>query len=512
MTEASNTARSGIPLLLAALLQGPAFAQPLAPPAEDKLQAVLAQVEQYCGGCHKVPPPDVMPKAFWPRAVKIMADMGAERFGPDFMSEESIRDITAFYYGSSPETLPRLPYLGEPISPAAFEVTGLGERSRAPLVINVNAVEPTGDADIELLVCDGAKGQVISMTRTGDEWTETVLAAIQLPARTAAVDFDDDGDRDIIVAALGQVTPSNQKPGKVLLLRQARDGSYDQETLLEGVGRLTDARPADLDGDGDFDIAVAVFGDGGEGEVSWLENLGDGRWERHVLIDASGPLNVSLADLDRDGRIDIVSLIAQEYETVMALMNRGDGAFERVPLTSAPHPMYGFTGMSVVDLDSDGDEDFLLTNGDAQDLHLEPKPYHGVQWLENEGGLRFRFHDIGRFYGAATAVAGDLDGDGDLDVVASSWDNFWDDEKRQSLVWFENDGAQGFARRNLLNRPRSIVTLELVDATGDERMDIIAGGFRMDLLRAADADVDVDESKHPLADARLFMLENRLER
>jgi hypothetical protein len=144
--------------------------------------------------------------------------------------------------------------------------------------------------------------------------------------------------------------------------------------------------------------------------------------------------------------------------------------------------MYGFTGMSLVDLDSDGDTDVLMSNGDALDTQPDPKPYHGVQWLENRGKLEFRFHDIGRFYGAAVAAAGDVDGDGDLDVIAGSWLNFWDDPRRQSLALFENDGNRGFTQRGVLTRPTGIVSLALEDVTGDERVDVIAGVLRLDLM------------------------------
>ncbi len=123
-----------------------------------------------------------------------------------------------------------------------------------------------------------------------------------------------------------------------------------------------------------------------------------------------------------------------------------------------------------------------MSNGDALDTQPDPKPYHGVQWLENRGDLQFRFHDIGRFYGAATAAAGDLDGDGDLDVLAGSWLNFWDDPRRQSLVWFENDGNKGFTRRGVLTRPTGIVSLALEDVTGDDRVEIVAGVLRLDLM------------------------------
>ena len=257
-----------------------------------------------------------------------------------------------------------------------------------------------------------------------------------MPIRAEVVDFDGDGDVDIVVAALGILPPSDELAGKVLLLRQGDDGVFDEELLLEDIGRTTDARTMDVDNDDDLDLVVAVFGGGTVGGILWLERTDSGEWVRHDVLGVSGALNATPIDLDADGRMDFVSLVAQEYESVVAFMNRGQGKFEQVLLGRAPHPMYGFTGMSLADLDGDGDTDILTSNGDALDTQPDPKPYHGIQWLENRGNLKFQFHDIGRFYGAAVAAAGDMDGDGDLDVVAGSWLNFWDDPRRQSLVWF----------------------------------------------------------------------------
>ncbi len=436
-----------------------------------------------------------MPKHSWPKVVQVMADLSAERMGQEFIPADAVRHITAYFYGSSPERLPLLPYTKDPDDTMRFRSTGLGERSSTPMVIDIVPADLGEHHGKGLLICDAESNQVRLLARTADAWHETLLAEVSVPSRTEVVDLDKDGDKDIVVAALGVLPPSDQLAGKVLLLRQNDDGELEQEILLEGIGRTTDARAIDVDNDDDFDLVVAVFGGGTVGEIAWLENTGSGEYVKHVLVSASGALNVSPVDLDADGRMDFVSLIAQEYESVMAFMNRGQGNFEQVLLARAPHPMYGFTGMKLADLDTDGDTDILMTNGDALDTQPDPKPYHGVQWLENQGSLQFEFHDIGRFYGAATAAAGDIDGDGDLDVLAGSWLNFWDDPRRQSLVWFENDGKKGFSRRNILNRPAGIVSLALEDVTGDDQVDIVAGVLRLDLMMrmtAGDAPTEVE--------------------
>ena len=111
-------------LPLATLAFAPlAHAQLLTDTQPKTVQSVLESVDHYCSGCHKVPPPNVMPKSGWPRAVQGMADMAASKAGHEAIPADVARDITALYVGSSPASLSRLPYFTREGSPLTFGMT-----------------------------------------------------------------------------------------------------------------------------------------------------------------------------------------------------------------------------------------------------------------------------------------------------------------------------------------------------------------------------------------------------
>src|SRR5690606_18280642 len=82
--------------------------------APKTVEEISLLINQYCSACHKVPPPNVLPKDSWPRVIKLMAELSETSFGREFISAEHVRDITALYYGSSSKELPTLPYLEDP--------------------------------------------------------------------------------------------------------------------------------------------------------------------------------------------------------------------------------------------------------------------------------------------------------------------------------------------------------------------------------------------------------------
>lgn len=190
----------------------------------------------------------------------------------------------------------------------------------------------------------------------------------------------------------------------------------------------------DLDGDGLLDLYVA--NDSNPNYV--YRNLGGGRFEEVGLwsgaaFDVDGTaqagMGIAAGDYDRDGRTDfLVTHFAEDVSTLYR--NRGDMAFEDATRDAGlAEPTFAplSWGTCFADFDLDGDLDLFVANGhiypQADDNPAAATSYAQTnQLFEHVGG---RFVDVSETAGPGLAVressrgavCGDLDDDGDVDLV-----------------------------------------------------------------------------------------------
>jgi hypothetical protein len=350
-----------------------------------------------------------------------------------------------------------------------------------PFISHILPDDLDNDGLLDVIVCD-ARSNSVNWIRQfpAGIYTETVLADdILAPAHVQVYDFDNDGDKDIMVASLGMIFPNNDKIGSVIILENDGNNNFKQRLIVDKIARVSDVRAGDLDNDGDNDLAVGQFGYD-DGETRWIENLGNWKFENHILQNRSGPINVIIIDIDRDGDLDIISLVSQEWEEIYCWINDGKGNFQSKLLFGSDNQDFGSSNIFISDPDFDGDDDILYTNGDAFDyIPPQGRPWHGVEWLENKGDLNFEFHQICNFIGAYNARPCDIDFDGDIDLFAVSCFNKWEDPEAQSLIWMENTGNMQFITHGLANNPTHLLTLELGDFNNDGLMDMVTGGMHV---------------------------------
>jgi len=367
---------------------------------------------------------------------------------------------------------------GEKISFLVPQPIGEGFQ-QPPMISHVLAIDLDRDSLLDVLVCD-CTNRWVSWIRQDPrgQFTEYPLCTeVGAPAHVDAVDMNGDGHLDLLVADLGMLFPNNDPIGSVVILENDGRQRFRKHIVLKNVPRVADVRAGDLTGDELPDLSVAHFGYD-DGETRWLENLGNWQFRSHVLQSLSGPIHAPIADMDGDGQADIVVLVSQEWEEIYVYQNRGNGQFRTVRVWGSENEDFGSSGIFLADLNSDGLLDILYTNGDAFDyLPPRPRPWHGLQWLENRGGLEFVFHRLADFPGAVNVRPDDIDRDGDLDLYVASAYNMWEDPGAQSLIWLENDGQMRFRPRDLANRPTHIQGLDLGDFDGDGDLDLVTGGL-----------------------------------
>ncbi len=466
-----------------------------ATPTFPRTDAVESRITAFCGNCHAMPSPASFARDAWHdevlRGYEFYARSGLTHLDPPPI------DVTVDYFRSrAPQEL-IFPEAVESVTPlrATFTIekrTSDRHATVAPAIAHLRWTRLQTDELPVLLACDMSDGNVMAVDPNNEANSPSILARLNNPCHVEPCDLDGDDQTDLVVADLGSFVPDDHDWGRVIWLRRdAQRDTFEEITLASGLGRVADVQPGDLDGDGDTDLVVAVFGLHRTGQVMLLENTseaGDTPVFASRRIDPRpGAIHVPVLDLDGDGRLDFLALISQEYECVEAFMNQGSEVssqgspiFLRKRLWTGPDLTFGSSGIEPVDLDQDGDLDVLYTNGDAFDNNYA-NPSHGIQWLENLGNQQFTYHRLADLVGAYRALAGDMDLDGDLDIVAVAWlpqqikPASLRDRPLPSVVCLEQTEPGVFERHTLQVGAPRYATLELADFDGDGDLDFAVG-------------------------------------
>jgi len=361
-----------------------------------------------------------------------------------------------------------MPSAAPPALAYAHEVLGRTSEEH-PIIAHVAIADLDGDGLLDVLVCDVAANQVswIRQSPRGVFTERPVGQPIPAPVHVSVSDVNADGLDDLLIASMGVIWPNNDRIGQVVALENLGDGTFRNRILAENIARVTDVRGVDLNDDGRMDLAVGQFGYS-QGEIRWMEGLGDWKFRSHPLLDRSGTIMTPIADYDGDGRPDIAALVSQEWEEVHLFRNLGGGEFRDSILWKSDNESWNSSGLDTCDVNGDDRPDLVYSNGDGFETGFAgPAPWHGLQWLENLGDGNFAFHRIGDMPGCYSPVCADLDADGDMDIVTVSGFNHVNDASAVWMVAWLNDGQQNFSEVPLAHEPTRLITVAAGDLDGN---------------------------------------------
>jgi hypothetical protein len=343
-----------------------------------------------------------------------------------------------------------------------------------------------GDIDIVAVSEDGADNDDASVINKYVVWYENtglvdvgggvlepnftihripLILSISGAHSVVATDVNEDGHMDILVSGWNLLTVA---PSRLYILNDGNNdfsvsgNQFFNPTNSEKL-RSRSIAAADMNNDGHMDM-ISFWGDDNfnSNSIAVHSNIGTNGYTglNRSITSSQGFWGLYTADINSDGYLDVVSSIWPNSNRVSYHLNNGDGSFalENDIDIALSKPR----GVSSIDLDGDGDLDIIAAAVDN----------NSIFWYENTGTPstpNFVKRTIDDTLTSAQELhASDIDGDGDIDITAVG--NFF------GVKIYVNNGDKTFDIRVVANttpvdiKSRNVKT---VDLDGDGDLDII---------------------------------------
>lgn len=440
---------------------------------------------QVCGACHLCPDPEIVDKKTWREQILPRMETRLGVSPPDYNSSPEghiIKElkiypeqplitkaqwdaILDYYVTTAPEkALPQDPHAPVEVGLQQFEPM-LGPFRFAPALTTFVKISPSARS----ILLGDEKGKMIAILDSNGKMkakfpsTNVPIAIVE--RRTG-----------IYVTSIGSFIPSEVQKASLSFVPFENGKAQAEKVILKDLPRTVQTVFGDFNRDGKLDFAMCMFGNV-RGRFSWFENKGDDQYAEHVLFDKTGPIHCEVHDFNHDGIPDIALLVAQETEALYILLNDGKGNFG-MNLAFQKHPAFGHNYFELADFNGDGEMDLLVVNGDNGEYSSPLKKFHGVRIYLNKGNNRFEESFFYPLNGAVKAIARDFDGDGDLDIAAISFFPDYEKSPRESFVYLENTGGMKFKASTFAECVAGRWdVMDAGDVDGDGDIDLVLGSY-----------------------------------
>jgi hypothetical protein len=338
--------------------------------------------------------------------------------------------------------------------PFKWELTTLASGLEAPSAEDVDIEDADGDGWPDIIVaCELAHLIYFKNPTTNHrsvKWDRTI-PEVSLNRgsyiRVFFADFNQDGKVEVVAANKGGENPEIidaplNNISIYQLPKEPLEGSKWKELVLTQVRIPINSQPLDLDQDGDIDIVV---GSRGERRILWLENKGEFKFIEHNINFSSDleagswitGFNMDYADLNNDGRLDIVSSVwpSSVYALFQPVDHDEEWNIEKIG-SIAPDLL---VSVSLADIDGDGDKDifsgsYSMGSRDKDDVNNLNNAFGSVVWFENKNNSWKKNNILRRKRGMYDKwIPLDLDGDSDIDFIGTRGNS----QPYDGVIWLE---------------------------------------------------------------------------
>ncbi|MEE2856221.1 MAG: FG-GAP-like repeat-containing protein [Planctomycetota bacterium] len=314
-----------------------------------------------------------------------------------------------------------------------------------------------GDDDLDLVTGEISTNHIYLNDGAGNFTDSGQDLGSSWTRAVALADFDGDGDLDLASAngISGTISAANT------IAFNDGNGNFTDSGQSLGDSPSNCLAVGDLDGDGDLDIVVG----NGDNLVGLTANRvytndGNGNFtDSGQMLGSTVTLALALGDLDGDGDLDFIEGGIVGPNPTQIFINDGNGSFS-ASASMLPEPPH-VTGLSIGDLDGDGDLDIAASTSSVGGVA------DGTRiWFNDSSGT---FNDSGQLLGEGSygQTIGDIDDDGDLDLVEMQ-------SPFDVAGIHRNDGSGVFTENDRSFEPGDSISLALGDLDADGDLDLVA--------------------------------------
>lgn len=284
-----------------------------------------------------------------------------------------------------------------------------------------------------------------------------ITTNVKSPKALKIADIDNDGKQDVICG-------DRNLTYKLSLYKNIDSYNFKEIVINTNLLSIFCVRVADLNNDGRKDVISGLQ------KIIWNENHGNNNFSAPRLLSTPDPVelgftyDIEIIDIDNDNDLDVISLITNQIDIYE---NLGNGEFTLQSSILFSDPSESSQEIEIGDLDGDGLFDIAMTlqysginNKAGWFRNLGDNNFSSFIPLNFPGQYRYRPYDL---------KIGDIDNDGDNDIVTSS-------PEYANINFLNNDGAGNFT---LTSTSQFIATNQLLldDIDNDGDLDIVTAGY-----------------------------------